>query len=134
MLRCWWSGTRSRRCSRCASATALSRAGLGGAEATFELGHLRLEFQHPLHPSEIEAFVGELLDAREQSNVGVAVTAAATAGALGFDQALSLVDSEGLRVHAGQLGRNRDHVDRPVETFVVHHGAPWLSDAQMGAG
>ena len=74
-------------------------------------GDLGLELEHPLDPGQVEALVGELLDAAEALDVLLAVAAAAAAGAGRVDQALALVDAQGLRVHAGQLGRHRDDVD-----------------------
>ena len=51
----------------------------------------------------------------------VAVAAAAAAGARRVDQALALVDAQGLRVHAGQLGGDRDDVDGTVVVRSRHH-------------
>ena len=74
-------------------------------------GQLGLELQHLLHAGQVEALAGELLDAAQLLDVLVAVAAAAAAGAGRVDQALALVDAQGLRVQPGQLGGHRDHVD-----------------------
>ena len=66
--------------------------------------------QHPFDAGQVEAGVGEVLDALEQIDVGVGVATAAALGASRIDQALALVDAKGLRVDAGQLGRDRDDV------------------------
>ena len=52
------------------------------------------------------------------------VAAVAAAGARRVDEALALVDAQRLGVHAGQLGRHRDH---------VHGAARALTAEQRGA-
>src|SRR5262245_36974197 len=85
-------------------------------------GHLGLQLQHPLHAVEVEALVGQLLDAAELLDVGVAVPAAAAGGARRVDQPLALVDAQGLRMDPGQLGGHRDHIHRPRRfTAVATH-------------
>src|SRR3982751_3750307 len=81
---------------------------------------LGLELEYTFHPGKVETFVGELLDTAELVGVGVAVAAATAAGARGIDEALALVDTQRLRVHARQLGRHRDDVQRAI---VVGHPA-----------
>lgn len=41
-----------------------------------EISVLPLQFQHPLHPGQVQTFVGQLLDAQEQRDVDVAVAPA----------------------------------------------------------
>ena len=109
----WCSGTRSRRYWRWVCSTAACSPACSVARLLAQRGHLGLELEHPLHAGQVEALAGELLDAAQQGDVGVAVAAAAPAGAGRVDQALALVDAQGLGVHAGQLGGHRDDVDGP---------------------
>ena len=108
--------------ARRSGARARGRAGTGGVldggrlaaqlvELAAQLGELGLELQHPLHAGQVEPVGGELLDAAQLGDVGVAVAAAAAGGAGRVDEALALVDAQGLRVHAGELGGHRDDVD-----------------------
>ena len=74
-----------------------------------------------LHAGEAHALVGELLDAAQQRDVALGVAAAAAARARGLDQPLALVDAQRLRVHAGELGRDRDDVERPRVRILRRH-------------
>ena len=93
---------------------------------------LGLELEHPLHAGQVEALGGELLDAAQERDVGVAVAAAAAPGAGRVDQALALVDAQRLRVDAGQLGGDRDDVDGVGAAF-GGFGAAMSAHPQVGA-
>src|SRR5581483_9785674 len=80
---------------------------------------LVLQLDHPAHALQVEPGVGELLDAAQAVDVPLAVAATAAAGAGRVDQAPPLVDAQGLRVHASQLGGHGDDVDGQV--LAVHH-------------
>src|SRR5690606_21359335 len=75
------------------------------ADLLVELGDLGFALEDALHAGEVETFVRELLDALQSGDVGVAVPTAAPAGSCRVDKSFALVDAQGLRVHAGQLGR-----------------------------
>ena len=60
-----------------------------------------------------------IIRSRAMSRVGVPAACCRACGS-GCSEALALVDPQGLRVHAGELGRDADHVDGAV----VASGAP----------
>src|SRR5262249_24683893 len=79
---------------------------------------LVFEPQHDLHAGEVEPELGgQPLDQAQPLEVCLGVETGVSAGALGTDETLALVDAQRLGVHADQLGRDRDHVARTV----VHH-------------
>src|SRR4029453_18122252 len=84
-----------------------------------------LELEDALDAGEPDALVGELLDVLEQLDVAVGVPAAPAPGALRLDENLSPVDPQRLRVHAGELRRHRDDVERSF--VVVHRHTPKCS-------
>jgi hypothetical protein len=74
-----------------------------------------------LDPGEVEALVGQLLDALEELDVGLAVAAAAALRPRRFEEALALVDAQGLRVDAGQFGGDRYDVDGSCSALAHSH-------------
>ena len=113
-------GARRDRGSRSRRARASARVELGDPVA--DLLELGLELEDLADPDQADALVGELLDALEQRDVAVGVAPAAALGAARLDEALALVDAQRLRVHAGELGRHRDDVERAfVGLLVVAH-------------
>ena len=60
---------------------------------------LALELEHPAHPFEVQPGRRQLLDVAQTGQVGVGEAAAPAAGPRGIQQALALVDAQGLRVH-----------------------------------
>src|SRR5690606_35876245 len=66
----------------------------------------------------------EIGDALQLLDVRVAVAAVTTLRAGGVDEPASLVDAEGLRMHAGQLGGHRDDVHRLVTAASAHVDEP----------
>src|SRR5262249_22212033 len=100
-----------------------------GVERGFEIGdaaprrdQVVFELEDALHAREADAFVAQLLDAPQQRDVALAVAPAATARARRLDEALAFVDAQRLRVHARELGRDRDHVQRSGVSF--HRSPP----------
>src|SRR6266480_7865660 len=76
---------------------------------------LVLEPQHDLDAGQVEPELrGQPLDQPEAFEVGLGVEAGVPACPLRADEALVLVDPQRLGVHADELGRDRDHVARPV--------------------
>ena len=69
------------------------------------------------HAFEVQPGGGQLLDAAQVGDVGLAVAAVAPAGAGRVQQALALVDAQRLRVDAGELGRDRDDIDGARRAF-----------------
>ena len=115
------SGTSSRRYCRCAASTRCfhllaqrvdARLELGDALARGRAARLRARGS-AARPTSDTPSLRELLDAAQQLDVAVGVAPAATARARGLEQALALVDAQRLRVHPRELGRDRDHVERP---------------------
>src|SRR5262249_7698299 len=88
------------------------------------------ESDHVLHACEVEPQLRrQVLDESEPVQVGVGVETRVARCALGRDEALRLVDPECLRVHAHELGRDGDHVARPV----VHHCSQILLSRRCAA-
>ena len=81
-------------------------------------GQLGLELQDPPHALEVEPRRRQFLDVTQALEVVVREAPAAPAGPRRIEQALALVDAQRLRMHPGQLGRHRDHVDRLVVVAV----------------
>jgi hypothetical protein len=102
----------------------------------------QLSFQRedPLDSGKVEAFLGQALDPSEAFDVSVGVTAASATGTGRGDQALALIDAQRLRVNAGQLCSNRDHIDRSIVVvdcaLVLSHGAlsPLPGRPGLGSG
>ena len=84
-------------------------------------------------PSRLRPAGGQVLDAAQPLDVALAVAAAAALGAGRVDQALALVDAQGLGVDAGQLGRHRDDVDGAQATLVGPVLGPWRSHSQVSS-
>ena len=103
-----------------------------GAERRLELLHPRpqapqlvLEPQHVLDAGEVEPELRrQLLDQAQAGDVVLGVEPGATGRARGRDEALRLVGAQRLRVHAGELGGDGDHVARTV--------AHWLNALSRG--
>ena len=95
----------SRAAARRAAPRAPRSASRAAASSLFER-------EDALHAGERDAVVGELLDPAQQRDVALGVAAAAAGRARRREQALALVDAQRLRVHARELGRDRDHVQR----------------------
>ena len=79
---------------------------------------LHIEDAH--HAGEVDALVGQLVDELQALDIGTRIQARVAARALGVHQALGLVDAQSLRMHAGQLGRHADHVQRFVPIVLGH--------------
>src|SRR2546423_13607454 len=76
---------------------------------------LVLEPQHDLDAGQVEPELrGQPLDEPQALEVGLGVEAGVPARPLRADEALVLVDPQRLGVHTDELGRDRDHVARPV--------------------
>ena len=73
---------------------------------------------------EVQAVGGELGDAPQPVDVALAVAAVAADRAGRVEQALALVDAQRLRMHAGELGGDRDHVDASCSRFSSHLTPP----------
>src|SRR6266508_6408574 len=87
-------------------------------QAAVHAPQLVLEAQHLLDSCKIETELArQLLNQPEPLDVGLGVKTCVPRGALRPDESLALVDAQGLRVHADEVGRNGDHVAR---TFVHH--------------
>ncbi len=72
---------------------------------------LGLQLHHPADALEVHPLVGELGDAPQHLDVGVAVAAVAALRPRRQHEAAALVDAQRLGVHAGQLGGDGDDVD-----------------------
>ena len=79
---------------------------------------LHIEDAH--NAGEVNALVGQLVDELQALDIGTRIQTRVTARALGVHQALGLVDAQSLRVHAGQLGRHADHIQRFVPIVLGH--------------
>ncbi len=91
-------------------------------DATARAAELLFEPEDALHAGEAHAVTAQFLDAAQQLDVALRVPTTAPARARGLDQALALVDAQRLRVHPCELGRDRDHVQRPAVS--VHRTPP----------
>src|SRR4051812_5572866 len=78
------------------------------ADAVAEVVELRLQAEDLAHPNQADTLVRELLDPLEHRDVAVGVAATAPGRAARRDQALALVDAQGLGMDAGELGGDRD--------------------------
>jgi len=92
----------------------------GFVELPFEFVDPSFECQHPLHTRKIETVVCELLYPLEQCDVGIGIAAAAPACARRLDETLALIDPQSLRMNSGKLGRDRDDVNGPIESVLIH--------------
>src|SRR6266545_4490934 len=103
-----------------------TQLGLEGRQAGLEPVELLGQLDDPAHALEVDAMPGQPLDLQEPLDVPLGVAARVGGGPLGADQALALVDPEGLGVDAGQLGGDRDHEHRPVVRGArpLWHGPP----------
>ena len=72
------------------------------------------------HAGKVDTLVSQLVDELQALDIGTRIQARVAARALGVHQALGLVDAQSLRVHAGQLGRHADHVQRFVPIVLGH--------------
>ena len=123
----WRSGTRSRRCRRSASTWALRACGLRRRQLVAQPGVLGLQLHHAADALEVHPLGGELGDAAQHLDVGVGVATVAALRARRVEQAAPLVLAQRLRMHAGELGGDRDHVDGS-RAPLSHH-----SHAHLGA-
>ena len=82
---------------------------------------LLLHGKHALHARQVEAQVRELLDTTQAFHVALRVAARVLGGALRLYQPAPLIQPQRLRMHAGQLGRHRDHEQRPVPVVAREH-------------
>ena len=79
------------------------------------LVELGLEREHALDAGEVQPDLGRhLLDAPQPLDVGLGVQPRALRRAARLDQPARLVHPQRLRVHLGELGRDRDHEDAAV--------------------
>jgi len=85
-----------------------------------QLAVLCLEVEDHADAGEVQAGVEELTDPDQALDVLLAVATGAALGALGRDQAATLVDAEVLDRRTGELGGHRDRVQRVVT--VASHG------------
>ena len=79
---------------------------------------LHIEDAH--HAGKVDALVGQLVDELQALDIGTRIQTRVAARALGVHQALGLVDAQSLRMHAGQLGRHADHVQRFIPIVLGH--------------
>src|SRR4051812_29786490 len=93
-----WAGAASGLPSRDASFSASITASCdltvnlsGCIGASFQFSEPAFQRQHPLHPGEVQAFGGELLDAAQALDVALRVEPGVLRRALGLDQATRLV-------------------------------------------
>src|SRR5688572_10119752 len=84
----------------------------GAAQLVAEAGVLVFELHHTSDAFEVHALLGELGDALQRLDVGVAVAAVTDPRAGGVDETTPLVDAQRLGVHSSELGGDRDHVHR----------------------
>ena len=117
------SGTRSRRCSRCASATASTvccRAAPSFASSSATRASSSNTRFTPARfmPSVVSSWIrlSRAMSASLYRRLPPPVRDGSTS--------LALVDAQGLRMHPRQFGGDRDDVHRPIETFVVHRSSP----------
>ncbi len=92
---------------------------------------LHIEDAH--HAGKVDALVGQLVDELQALDIGTRIQTRVAARALGGSPGPGLVDAQSLRMHAGQLGRHADHVQRfipycprpcyltPFRLVIVHH-------------
>src|SRR5918999_2305569 len=76
--------------------------------------HLQLELHDHLDPREVDAPLGELLDHAQAGDVALGVPAGVPRRPGRMQQALPLVDPEGLGMHSGELRGHADDVDSSV--------------------
>ena len=72
------------------------------------------------HAGKVDALVRKLVDKLQALDIALRVQAGVAARALGIDQALGLVDAQGLRVHARELSGHTDHIQRLVASILGH--------------
>src|SRR3954447_16123365 len=94
---------------------------------------LRLELHHTADAFEVHARSREFADAAQTFDVDVAVTTVAALCARRLYQAAALVDAQGLGMHAGQLGRDRDDVDGVVLRSHCHDSNRVLGETVVAA-
>ena len=73
-----------------------------------------LQIQNSNDARKVDALARKLIDKLEAFDVGLRIHARVAARALGAHKALLLVNAQRLRVHARQLGRDADHIERCV--------------------
>ena len=88
----------------------VGRLGLGLGELPTEALVLGLQLHDLADALEVQTAGGELGDSAQRLDVVVAVATVAALRARRANQTAALVDAQGLRMHAGQLGRNRDDI------------------------
>src|SRR5262245_30888394 len=108
----------------------VTHLGLEPVEACAHLCQLVLERDHARDAGEVEPELGgQPLDQPQPVEVVLGVETCPTGGPTRPDEALALVDAEGLRVHPDQLGGDRDHVPRALVVGHRLHEAlrEWIS-------
>ena len=76
-----------------------------------EFGYSSFEFQNFRDAGEIHAVFHQLVDARQALEVGVGIATIAARRAGRFKQTLALINTQGLRMHAGKFSGDGDHID-----------------------
>src|SRR6202050_84197 len=105
----------------------VERLRLHPGQLGLQLGHLGLELEHPTHPLEVEPGRRQLLYVAQPLQVELGAPPAPATRARRVEQALALVDAQRLRVHAGELGRHRNDVDRRVGVTALARAASGLA-------
>src|SRR5699024_8595656 len=78
-----------------------------------QLLHLVLQLQDPFDPGEVDTFLlRQALHLTQRLNIAHGVPASTTGRTAWRDDPQSVVLPQSLRVHTGQLGGHRDHIDR----------------------
>jgi hypothetical protein len=95
----------------------LACSNAGHLELGTKPADLDLERNHAPHAFQVQPGSGELLDPPQVRDVSLAVTPIAPSGPGRVQESLSLVYAKRLRVDAGQLGGNGDHVDGARRAF-----------------
>jgi len=92
-----------------------AEAALRAKPSTQGAAQLIFESQDDFDAREVEAeFSGQPLDQAQPLQVGLRVEARVSARPVRADETLVLVDPQRLRMHADELGGDRDHVARAV--------------------
>ena len=73
-----------------------------------------LESHHPTNSLDVHTIRREFSNATKTCNISFAVTPITTAGARRLKKSASFVDAERLRMHTGQFGSYRDHVNGSI--------------------
>src|SRR5690606_7135383 len=109
-----------------------STGSTSGACEPAQVGDLGLELEHALDAGEVEACVQELPDPDQPGHVVLAVAPGAARRAVRGDQTAALVDPEVLDAGAGQLGGDRDRVERVATGAHRASSESWSKPACRG--